>query len=124
MLGDAAMTWKDLILESLAELGIVSVGDEPPADEQMARAMERLRGLLDAWMAQGIVENLAVENLALKDRIDLSPSDRRAVMLNLAMELAPSMRGEGNLASVTKDLAKEAKGSLLHRKVIEKIDAS
>ena len=118
------MIWEDLILESLAELDAVSVGGEPPADEQMARAMERLRGLLDAWMAEGIVENLAVENLALKDRIDLSPGDRRAVMLNLAVELAPSMRGEGNLASATKDLAKEAKKSLSLRQSKKRLGVS
>ena len=118
------MTWEDLILEALAELGAVPVGGEPPADEQMARAMERLRGLLDAWMAEGLVEDLAVENLALKDKIDLSPGDRRAVMLNLAVELAPSMGGMGGLASTTKDLAKEAKTAILSRQTKKRLDAS
>ena len=47
-------TWKKIITDSLNELSVVALGEEPD-DDQIAKGLDRVKGMLDEWALDGVL---------------------------------------------------------------------
>lgn len=78
-------TVTDLISRALRRVGVIAE-DETATSSQSNDALDSLNDLLSSWMDEGIPINNG--DLALTDTFPVDVSERRAVFLNLSIELA------------------------------------
>jgi len=107
-------TKKEFILESLSEIGIASYVFDVD-NEQLQTALKKLDAMMATWNFQGIRIGyplpLNPNDSTLDDDTNVPDSADEAIILNLAIRLAPSY---GKMVQAeTKQIAKEAYNTLL-----------